>query len=150
FGVVTNFRDLQKPRPGAPSRGALIPAYLGQTAGTAQFLDALAASAPGYSGFNLLICDADSLGYASNRAKRFARLLPPGIYGLSNHLLDTPWPKLVRVRQHFEHWMRAPDTASERQLFAMLGDREPAHREADAAPSTLPPDLQRALSAPFV
>src|SRR5215831_5791491 len=67
FGVVTNFRDLQKPQPGAPSRGTLIPSYLGGQAGAGDCLAGLEPRADTYSGFNLLLADADSLWYASNR-----------------------------------------------------------------------------------
>jgi uncharacterized protein with NRDE domain len=156
FGVVTNFRELQRPRAGAPSRGDLIPSYLGSAAGggagtaadAAAFFAALAAGAHLYSGFNLLLTDEQSLWYGSNRATPFARPLPPGVYGLSNELLDTPWPKLQRVRAGFEAWLHAPQPAAPRELFALLADRTPAQ---EALPEGgLPREWQRALSAPFV
>jgi uncharacterized protein with NRDE domain len=151
LGIVTNYRDLQRSPPGAPSRGALIPDYLAQPVSAAAFLAALAASAQRYSGFNLLLADADALWYGSNRATPFARALPPGIYGLSNHLLDTPWPKLARVRRGFEAWLRAVPAPPAEQLFDLLADRTPA-TGAEAAESTtgLAPEWQRVLSAPFV
>jgi uncharacterized protein with NRDE domain len=97
----------------------------------------------------LLISDTDTLWYASNRMDRFARALPPGVYGLSNEFLDTPWPKLRRVRERFETWLHAPSTADPvTELFELLGDREPA---ADGAPQAgLSPEWERTLSAPFV
>src|SRR5262245_10572919 len=93
FGVVTNFRDLQRPLEGAPSRGALITRWLAGEAPLDGFLEELHESAARYAGFNLLLSDGESLVYASNRLPEFSRTLAPGIYGLSNHLLDTPWPK---------------------------------------------------------
>jgi uncharacterized protein with NRDE domain len=156
FGVVTNFRELQRTPAGAPSRGDLIPSYLGADAGggarpppgAAAFFAALAARAHEYSGFNLLLTDEDALWYGSNRATPFARPLPPGVYGLSNELLDTPWPKLQRVRAGFEAWLRAPQPGPPQELFALLGDRTPAE---EALPEGgLPREWQRALSAPFV
>jgi|SRR5580700_716116 uncharacterized protein with NRDE domain len=149
FGVVTNFRDMQPPLPGSLSRGALIPAFLAQSGTAAEFLDALTPVAATYSGFNLLLCDAEGLLYASNRATPFARSLAPGIYGLSNHLLDTPWPKLTRVRREFAAWIAAP-AASEEQLLSMLADRTPAPPARDAELGGLAPEWERALSAPFV
>src|SRR5262245_17460880 len=119
FAVVTNFRERQRARRTAPSRGGLIPAYLGQTGSAAEFLARLEVDAPGYSGFNLLATDAQQLWYASNRADRFARSLPAGIYGLSNEFLDTPWPKLRRVRQLFEQALQVPSVTAE-PLFAIL------------------------------
>ena len=133
FGVVTNFRELQRTRAGAPSRGDLIPRYLGGERGAdggerdaAAFFAALRERAREYSGFNLLLTDAASLWYGSNRAQPFARQLPAGMYGLSNELLDTPWPKLQRVRAGFEAWLKAPRLPDPGALFALLADRHPA------------------------
>ena len=149
FGVVTNFRELQRPRPGAPSRGDLIPHYLGGGAGAAQFFAALEPQAAGYSGFNLLVSDRDSLWYGSNRAAPFARALGPGVYGLSNESLDTPWPKLTRVRRGFEAWLAAGDAAPP-ALFELLADRTQAADDAALPHGGLPPEWERVLSAPFV
>jgi uncharacterized protein with NRDE domain len=150
FGVVTNFRELQPARPGAPSRGELIPRYLGTRGDAAALFAALEPQAQQYSGFNLLLTDADSLWYGSNRATPFARPLPPGVYGLSNELLDTPWPKLERVRRGFEEWLRAPQPPAPAELFALLADRTPADAATRHSEGGLPREWQRALSAPFV
>jgi uncharacterized protein with NRDE domain len=149
FGVVTNFRELQRTRAGAPSRGDLIPSYLGAAQGAAAFFGALAGRAHEYSGFNLLLADEESLWYGSNRATPFARELPPAVYGLSNELLDTPWPKLRRVRAGFEAWLRVRQPAGTAGLFALLADRTPAGPLPSDA-GGLPREWQRALSAPFV
>ncbi len=155
FGVVTNFRELQRPRLGAPSRGELIPRYLSAPAAgvsAAQFFAALEPQAGSYCGFNLLLSDRDSLWYGSNRSTPFARPLSPGVYGLSNELLDTPWPKLQRVRRGFEAWLARPQPGSPAALFELLNDRTQAADEA-ALPrsgSGLPPEWERILSAPFV
>lgn len=149
FGVVTNFRDMQAPVPGSPSRGALIPEFLAQSGSASAFLEALAPAAATYSGFNLLLADADGLYYASNRATPFQHTLAPGLYGLSNHLLDTPWPKLTRVRTEFAAWIASP-AGSAQQLLAMLADRAPAALAPDMQLNGLTPEWQRALSAPFV
>ena len=150
FGVVTNFRELQLREPAAPSRGGLIPRFLSGAAGAREFFAQLAPAASGYSGFNLLLADAGSLWYGSNRAAPFARELPPGVYGLSNELLDTPWPKLTRVKARFREWLAQPDGTAA-GLFGLLADRTPA-ADADAPQPTggLPREWQRILSAPFV
>ena len=165
FGVVTNFRELQRTRPGAPSRGELVPLYLGGrrgehgasdksrvfagTAGAAEFFAALGERAHEYSGFNLLVTDGKSLWYGSNRATPFARELPHGVYGLSNELLDTPWPKLQRVRAGFEAWLSAPRPGDVEELFLLLADRTPSD-DLSQGEGGLPREWQRALSAPFV
>jgi uncharacterized protein with NRDE domain len=149
FGVITNFRDLQPPRPEAPSRGGLIPHYLRGNLGAEGFLRELEPEAPRYSGFNLLLSDADSLWYASNRAKAFARALPAGVYGLSNELLDTPWPKLRRVRRRFETWLADPASEAE-ALFDLLNDRVTAGADEELPRTGIPVEWERVLSAPFV
>jgi uncharacterized protein with NRDE domain len=157
FGIITNFRDVQARRPEAPSRGGLIPDWLQHGAGPAAFLGQLEPRAQSYAGFNLLLNDADSLWYASNRAPRFAAELAPGLYGLSNLLLDTPWPKLTRVRERFAQWLAAdaaagtptPAAASE-PLFAMLADRTRSLPEAPAGTRPLPPEWVEVLSSAFV
>ncbi len=175
FGVVTNFRDLQRPQLHAPSRGGLIPEYLSGDATPASFLAALEESAGAYAGFNLLLADAKSLWYASNRAGhdvrdtltrsadeaaaadaprsgvplQFARALSPGVYGLSNQFLDTPWPKLRRVRREFEKWLAQP-TGSTDELFAMLEDRTLVAEDEQLPRTGLSREWERVLSAPFV
>ena len=150
FGVITNFRELQRPRPDAPSRGALIPRYLQSEETAAAYLQRLAPEAQRYSGFNLLLTDGDSLWYASNRADRFARPLPPGVYGLSNEFLDTPWPKLRRVRRRFDAWLSDPVNASAATLFSLLDDRETATADEELPQTGISPEWERVLSAPFV
>ncbi|HEY4213193.1 MAG TPA: NRDE family protein [Steroidobacteraceae bacterium] len=165
FGVVTNFRDLQRPNANAPTRGELIPRFLSGEAAPGPFLGDLAPVANDYSGFNLLLSDTESLWYASNRAAGFARALTPGIYGLSNQFLDTPWPKLERVRGRFEAWLTqsaggagksgpqpAPEASAEATevLFAILNDRSRVSADAELPQTGLSPEWERVLSAPFV
>jgi uncharacterized protein with NRDE domain len=145
FGVVTNFRDLLRGGPQAPSRGDLIPSYLAGEAPAKDYLAALEPRAANYGGFNLLLADPQSLWYASNRNSPFARALSAGVHGLSNERLDTPWPKLRRVRRGFEDWLRDGPAAEGGALFALLSDREPAIDEG-----TVPGEWDRILSSPFV
>jgi uncharacterized protein with NRDE domain len=159
FGVVTNFRDLVRAPPQAPSRGGLIPRYLGGASGPGDYFASLENEAAGYGGFNLLLADAGSLWYASNRSAPFARALSPGVHGLSNEQLDTPWPKLLRVRRGFEEWLRGSGSAQSGELFELLADRTPfpaaptsakeGLKEAHRAPE-LSAEWDRILSSPFV
>ncbi len=116
-----------------------------------EFFAALEAHAAHYAGFNLLLSDDESLWYGSNRATPFARPLTPGVYGLSNELLDTPWPKLQRVRRGFEDWL-ARAAGSPAELFELLNDRTRVEDDAalPAGRSGLPREWERILSAPFV
>jgi len=150
FGVVTNFREGPGTQVTRPSRGHLIPDYLRGHESPQNFLASLKTTASGYAGFNLLVGDDQELWYASNRASDFACPLAPGIYGLSNRLLDTPWPKLTRVRRQFDAWLKGAAQTNPRELLAMLDDRTPSAAGDDAQSSDLAPEWRRALSAPFV
>jgi uncharacterized protein with NRDE domain len=150
LGVVTNFRELQRPRPEAPSRGELIPAYLRASGTPQEYFTTLQARAAEYSGFNLLLADRESLWYGSNRGTPFARALTPGVYGLSNESLDTPWPKLQRVRRGFEEWLQAAPAGEAAPLFALLGDRTRAAADAELPRTGLTTQWERVLSSPFV
>ncbi len=148
FGVVTNYRDLQAPIEGAPSRGNLVPRFLTGATSPKEFLDDLRGAAMRYSGFNLLVGGSRALYYFSNRGPKAPTVLAPGVYGLSNHLLNTPWPKLVRTRTRFAELVAQPDVNAEK-LFGVLADREPA--PVDGLPATgLPNDWERLVSAPFI
>lgn len=147
FGIVTNFREMTRPRRAAPSRGELVPRFLAADVPASQFLAELEADAMGYAGFNLLLGDGDALWYASNRADEFARPLAPGIYGLSNHFLDTPWPKLLRLRERLQSMLPQPQLPGD--LLAALEDRTRA--ELHDLPATgLTADWEHVVSSPFV
>ena len=150
FGVVTNFRERQKPAPGAPSRGQLIADFLRRPANPRDYLSGLAPQAAEFSGFNQLLADGNSHWYASNRAEPCARPLPPGVYGLSNELLDTPWPKLRRVRARFEAWLATSSQDSPEELFALLADPTRVGEDSELPRTGLTLEWERLLSAPFV
>jgi uncharacterized protein with NRDE domain len=111
FSAVTNFRNPGSHRPDAPSRGRLVSGFLRSDAAPLAYLERLRRDAPAYNGFSLFVGDGASLCYFSNHDGEI-RELEPGIYGLSNHLLDVPWPK-VRI--------------GKRRLAARLGE----HLDAD-------------------
>ena len=150
FAVVTNFREWPASQSAGPSRGSLIPNYLRGQESPQSFLAGLKTTASDFAGFNLLLADEHELWYASNRAPEFARALAPGVYGLSNQHLDTPWPKLTRVRRRFEALLNGAGEVSARELLVMLDDRTPSVTSDDAYPADLAPEWRRALSAPFV
>jgi uncharacterized protein with NRDE domain len=123
FAAVTNFHETPTTT-NPPSRGELVTGYLRGPGSAQQYVRALERRAANYAGFNLLVADRDELWYASNREADFARLLPPGIYGLSNHLLDTAWPKTIRARRALAQWVEAGGTTLE-PLRTLLRDPEP-------------------------
>jgi uncharacterized protein with NRDE domain len=139
FAAVTNYRDSQTAPTGGASRGELVSRYLSWPGSTSGFLRGLSRDAGDYAGFSLLLGDASEFWYASNRAPLFARPLPPGIYGLSNDLLDTRWHKVeVGIAAMHAHIDSGGEDAE--PLFEALARQ-------DSPPSTLP---WPASSGPFI
>jgi uncharacterized protein with NRDE domain len=147
WALVTNFREGIPRDPKAPSRGGLVTRALADPAPPLACAAAIAADGARYHGFNLLVGDIASTAYSSNRASG-ALALGAGLHGLSNHLLDTPWPKLVRGKARLAACLAAGADDME-PLFALLADRSQA--EAAALPSTgIAPDWERLLSSAFI
>lgn len=127
FAAVTNFRDPSDKRSTARSRGALVTEFLLGSDTPARFLSELAARAHEFNGFNVIVGDGASLLYFGSR-ENVARPVEPGIHALSNHLLDEPWPKVVRARRHMEDAMAVAEPAA--QLFEMLSEQGLADDQA--------------------
>lgn len=125
FAAITNYRDAMRTLPSAPSRGQLVSDYLCGDEPARVFLNRLRLNAGDYNGFNLVLGDADGLFYYSNRADAL-QVLTPGVYGLSNHLLDTPWPKLARGRDALRRLLERRMEPTADELLALLTDRTPA------------------------
>ncbi len=143
FATVTNVREPGRPK-GRYSRGALPRDFLIGTGGAGSYIEGIVGS--DYSGFNLLAGDGKELWYRSNRDGR-PRALPPGIYAVSNHLLDTPWPKLVSAKARFSAALaELPRTEA---LFAILADDSIAP-DKDLPNTGVPLEWERLLSAIFV
>ena len=126
FAAVTNFRDPSDRRSTARSRGELVTQFLLSDAPPVAFLERVAARAREYNGFNLIVGDGASLWYFGSR-ERAAREIAPGVHGLSNHILDEPWPKVLRGRGAMERALLHPDPAP--PLFDLLSDRHPVADE---------------------
>jgi uncharacterized protein with NRDE domain len=93
FALLTNVRQPGQHRGEAPSRGQIVQGFLDQSISTSQYLESLSPLAHHYNGFNVIIDDGQSMMYASNKQTPFGQALTPGIHGLSNAFLNTPWPK---------------------------------------------------------
>lgn len=122
-GVLTNYRDPSSLRKDAPSRGDLVDRFLRGTLHPLEYLEGLTQEAVNYNGFNLIVGERERLYWYSNRAKGF-RELTPGIYGLSNSLLDTPWPKVVRGKKAVERVLSKKEEPGPPAFFEILGDRQ--------------------------
>lgn len=146
FAALTNYRDPEQRREGTPSRGTLVTSILESGAATAQTLEYLRDVGADYNGFNLIFSDGERLAiYESVRG--IGRELGPGIYGLSNHLLDTPWPKVQNGKSRLSEALgNRVDTAA---VLALLRDDTPA--PDDQLPRTgISLQWERLVSSAFV
>ena len=148
FAALTNYRDPRSVRPNAPSRGHLVSDYLQGVEPARGYLDRLTSRAAAYNGFNLLLGDETGLYYYSNRTSGI-RALPPGVYGLSNHLLDTPWPKLERGRHGLRRALEHGFDPTPDALLHLLTDRAPAP-DAELPDTGVPLEWERWLSPIFI
>jgi uncharacterized protein with NRDE domain len=169
WALVTNFREGIPRDPDAPSRGELVTGALLDSSPPLLGAASIARDGARYHGFNLLLGEIASRPYPSAKERRAIRASPPddrstaayasnrasgaialsaGIHGLSNHLLDTPWPKLVRSKGRLAAALggQALNTAA---VFALLADREPS--DDTALPMTgVSREWERILSSAFI
>ncbi|MBK9115390.1 MAG: NRDE family protein [Betaproteobacteria bacterium] len=147
WALVTNVREGGRNDPTARSRGDLVPRVLNAGDAPAATVAGIAGAQDGYNGYNLLAGDVADAHWASNRGSG-ARRLGVGVHGLSNALLDTPWPKLVRTLRAVRAWAARAD-ADTAALFAALGDRARA-ADAELPDTGVTRDWERLLSSPFI
>jgi uncharacterized protein with NRDE domain len=146
FAALTNYRDPEQRRAGTPSRGRLVASILKSTDTTQQSLEYLREVGASYNGFNLIFSDGKRLAVYES-VLGAGRELAPGIYGLSNHLLDTPWPKVQTAKSRLSRALS--DLQNTAAALVLLRDDEPA--PDDQLPRTgvgLP--WERLLSSAFV
>jgi uncharacterized protein with NRDE domain len=167
FAAVTNFRNGQIVA-SQQSRGELVSAFLRSDLTPEAFVRQELQDPGQFAGFNLLLASREGLYYFSNRSPRPStmpqsgimpqpetmsqpgiRKLTPGIYGLSNHLLDTPWPKVSRGKSMLQHAIDSGQRPDEEALWGLLSDTT---RPDDAAlPDTgIGLKNERTLSSAFI
>jgi uncharacterized protein with NRDE domain len=169
WALVTNFREGIPRDPDAPSRGELVTGALLDPSPPLLCAASIACDGARYHGFNLLLGEIASRRHPSAKERREIRASPPddrstaacasnrasgaialsaGIHGLSNHLLDTPWPKLVRSKARLAAALGGP-TLDSAAVFALLADREPS--DDTALPMTgVSREWERLLSSAFI
>jgi uncharacterized protein with NRDE domain len=123
LAAVTNYRDGRAPRLGRRSRGELVSAFVTGTAPPLGYLESLAPIQSEFDGFNLLVGSLwDGIAYFSNRTGA-PQPLAPGVHGLSNHLLNSAWPKVERGKAGLLDLLAAPVDRLESALFDLLEDQ---------------------------
>ena len=148
LAAITNFRAPDRLRPDAPSRGHLVSDFIGGDEETGSYLDKLNRKSRDYNGFNLIAGRMEALFYFGSRGPA-PRPLKAGIHGLSNHLLNTPWPKVVRAKQAMASIVEQSVPPDPENLLAFLQDRhQPPDRELPHTGVTL--EWERLLAPVFI
>lgn len=154
FAAITNYRDPNATATAARSRGELPLGFLSGSATAPEYLGEIAKHDQDYAGFNLLLGDGKTLWYFSNRNKRSGhsphspQMLQPGIYGLSNASLNTPWPKVELGRKRL-HQLLSESPPSHDALLGLVNDRAQANAE-QLKLNGLETEMEQALSPQFI
>ncbi len=147
FATLTNYRDPLKHNPQALSRGHLVQRYLEGSMAPTEYLQSLLEKNGNLNDYNLLAGTVEQLFYFSNRDK-VIRQVENGLHGLSNSLLDVPWPKVTRGLSALEAELQHRDIKVER-LFEIMADRHQA--DDNQLPQTgVSLEMERKLSPAFV
>jgi uncharacterized protein with NRDE domain len=147
FAAITNYRDPASIRAGAPSRGRLVGKYLAGDKNADSYLKNISRQAKQYNGFNLICGDDEDMFVYSNRGEK--QKLAAGIYGLSNRLLDSPWPKVARGKKDLAAAISEKGATLEAALFQILTSRKIA--PDSKLPSTgIGLEWERILSSIFI
>ncbi len=148
FALVTNYREGGANETAARSRGILAGDFLRGSAAPKAYLTAVSRDDGKYSGYNLIAGDRESIYYHSNRGGGI-RQLKAGVYGLSNHLLDTPWPKVKRGKETLFGLLEQDGQLLIDGLFDILADH--SRPEDSRLPDTgIGLEWERLLSAAFI
>ena len=150
FAAITNYREELTPEQSFPrSRGDLTRDFLSGNSSAREFLQEIQPIDQEYAGFNLLLMDNTGLYCYSNRSTKI-EALAPGLYGLSNHQLDTPWPKVEQAKGMFQDILQQ-DTISHEQLFnALASEKQADINDLPETDSFLPRESARKISSQFI
>lgn len=148
LAAITNYRDGTAAKNAPRSRGQLAADFLRSAEEPRGYLERVASRTSDYGGFTLIVSDLQRMYWMSNRNRSVGEVLP-GIHGLSNHLLDTPWPKVTRGKERVSALMKADEARLVPGLQDVLADRT-------VAPDSELPDTgvglqrERELSPAFI
>ena len=148
IAAVTNYREPSQNKPNAISRGALVSDYLKSNESAEDYVQKIMAQSHAYDEFNLLVGDKQSLLFYCS-VEDDSQILKPGLYGISNGKLDSPWPKVEKGKAVLGNIIHASVKPEAEKLFELLADK------TIAADSELPStgvsiEWERRLSPLFV
>jgi uncharacterized protein with NRDE domain len=143
FAALTNYRDPKNINNDRKSRGELPLKFLQGELSTEQYLNKVESEAENYNGFNLLVWDGKSMMHYNNHTQR-KTIITPGIYGLSNATLDSPWPKVIKLKLKFVETLQSDFQIED--LFTLLGDKALA-ADTDLPNTGIAQGWEKSLSA---
>lgn len=154
LAAVTNYRERPKKGKMPRSRGELTANFLRGNETPRAYLEQAGRTAGEYGPFSLIVGDGKGLWYYSNRATANGSAPPycelkPGVYGLSNHLLDTPWLKVTSGKRRLAALLDADEAPLVIGLFDILSDRDPAP-DVDLPHTGVGAQRERELSPLFI
>lgn len=147
WAALTNYRDMNKLKTNPPSRGDLVLNFLKSELTAEEYLKSIKEKAPMYDGFNLLTGDNNGIFHFSNETNTIT-CIKPGIHGLSNALLNTPWPKLETANLMLAHTIQE-DNLNRDALFNILADEQKA-ADSQLPETGLSKEMEKAVSSIFI
>lgn len=148
FAALTNYRDPSSIKTNAPSRGEIIVDFLHSKTGSDQYLERFKKTSFQYNGFNLLLFDRKSLFWFSNITNK-TKKIKPGIFGISNHLFDNNWPKMVTGKKDLASIIKSREKIVFNDLFSLLDNREIPH-DSQLPDTGIGIEWERILSPLFI
>ncbi|MFL2494062.1 MAG: NRDE family protein [Porticoccaceae bacterium] len=153
FAAVTNFRDLHagnKSRTNLQSRGELVTEFLSSKQDSVRWANSKSRELLNYNPFNLVIFDGENLVYLNN-LDNTVKALQPGIYGLSNHFINSPWPKVDHARHALDSLIRNKPMNQSAMPFLLKALSSQKVYEANLLPDTgISQEMESLLSSPFI
>lgn len=147
FAALTNYRDLSNIKEPTPSRGYIVSDILQSELSTSDQLTVLAPDFPNYNGFNLIAGTLDDLYFVSNHGDHIQKI-KPGLYGISNASLNTPWPKINSALEDFSAALNK-DRPDENEIFELLCNTK-RYPESMLPKTGLSPEMEKAVSSVFI
>ncbi|MDR9416909.1 MAG: NRDE family protein [Gracilimonas sp.] len=147
WGALTNYRDFSLKKDNPPTRGELVLDYLKSSFSAPDYLESIKPKAKQYNGFNLLLGDKNGLYHFLNQ-EREINTVKPGIHGLSNASLDTPWKKLTLANAELSNVI-SKDEFEKEELFKLLINEKKA-LEKDLPSTGLSQEMEKAVSSIFI
>ncbi|MFY0627875.1 MAG: NRDE family protein [Reichenbachiella sp.] len=147
FAALTNFRDFDRINENAPSRGHLVSDFLNSDVEPENYINTIKSSISEFNPFNILIGNEKELWYFNNINFEIKKLIP-GLYGLSNGLLNEPWPKVLKGKESMKSMLEKAEFNNE-EIFKFMQDKELA-LDKDLPKTGVPYGMEKGLSSLFI